>query len=592
MSFINNLWLAASSAYIAFRRVFEDPANAHTQGSPQSQISDYNLLWAYYSGAMFDRGIQGLAAWAAYKNFYNLYRDIRLIYNPVRRLCEFYAGQIYPGVLSEDGSMLPEGTALAIPFAKDTPEDVKVAISQFWDWSNFQSQKSVIPRWGAALGSVLIELCDDVEAGRIVSEPVWPGHVVELELDGQGNVKRYVLEYQVREPASPIPGRTNPNATYYTYRREVDIESFRFYKNGSPFDYDGQGAVRPNPWGWVPAEWVKHTDVGGDRGSAAIAGSLGKIDELNNLASQIHDQIRKVIGAPILIAAGKGGEGLSTLFNNPKRSPTDDPNSGLVNPNPAGESEKLLMLKGPAGTTVEHLAGVLPLADCYTYIQGVITDLEADHPELNFYRKLAEMSTVTGPAARQLSGDVQSKVWDAAANYDRALISLFKKAVAMGGFRANEGKGGWAVRTPQQQKFLPFNLDSLKTGALELAIMPRPLLPATKKEQADEHAAEAQAVNTYVTAGVPIKLSLEKVAGWSEEELAELDQQKEAADQKALERQQTLMKMQPQPQPQPGQDNNSGGGSDDQQPGKGNGNPFSKANNDKSPDQNQKGEND
>jgi len=32
-------------------------------------------------------------------------------------------------------------------------------------------------------------------------------------------------------------------------------------RDGDPFDY-GEGAAYPNPYGFVPAVWVKHTDIG------------------------------------------------------------------------------------------------------------------------------------------------------------------------------------------------------------------------------------------------------------------------------------------------------------------------------------------
>jgi hypothetical protein len=533
---------ASQAAYIAFRRVFEDPANAHGQGSQQSQISNYNLLWAYYSGAMFDRGVAGFASWAAYKKNYALYRQIRLVYNPTKRLVDFYASQIYPGVLSEDGSQLPDGVQLAIPFAKDTPDELKAAIAQFWQWSNWQSLKGVHVRYAAALGNVLIEICDDVEKGKIAAEVVWPGHVVELELDHQGNVKRYVLEYQAQEDALPgQKGITNQTLRYYTYRKEVDSESFRTYKNGQPFGYDGKQPIEPNIYGFVPAVWVKHTDVGGDQGSPAIAGSLAKIDELNSLASHVHDQVHKVIGAPILISSGSGG--IANLF----QQQTKKPNTEELT-NPESDRESVLMLKGPADAKVHSLAGELSLGDAAMYMDKLIAEIEQDHPELSMYRELRQMSQVTGPAAARLVGDVASRVYDAAANYDQQSIKLFQMAVAIAGFRANGN--GWQNLTRQQAKFKMFNLDSYERGDLDFAIMPRPIMQPTKTEMAQEKTAYWTGIQVEVAAGVPIEVALEE-DGWDEERLAKL---RDAKDE-AVKRQQELFASQ-QPPSQPQNDNN------------------------------------
>jgi hypothetical protein len=189
----------------AARRVFEDPQTAYQQQYFRTRVAEYALLWAYYNNSMFDKSIGYLNNWTTYRTFalyksnYNLYRNIRLIYNPTRRLVDFYAGAIYPGVLSEDGDDLPDGVPLAVPFAEDTDDALKDAIAQFWQWSNWQSKKAVQVRYGAALGSVLIEICDDLDRGKVTAEVVWPGFVTNLRLDSAGNVKSYWLEYLARD---------------------------------------------------------------------------------------------------------------------------------------------------------------------------------------------------------------------------------------------------------------------------------------------------------------------------------------------------------------------------------------------------------
>lgn len=120
MGWLGNMYNSLVAGYTAARRVFEDPSVAHQEGLYLNQYAMYNLLWAYYNGAMFERVASvfngnlnttwqvSANGWALYKQNYNLYRNIRLIYNPTRRLVDFYAGQVYPGVLSQDGLELPE----------------------------------------------------------------------------------------------------------------------------------------------------------------------------------------------------------------------------------------------------------------------------------------------------------------------------------------------------------------------------------------------------------------------------------------------------------------------------------------------------
>src|SRR6266702_3479196 len=266
MGVFSTMLQAGIAAYTAARRVFEDPSTSHNQMLYLNQQAMYNLLWSYYNGSMFERIVGAANAW----NW------------------NFYAGQVYPGVLSVDGKKLPDGVSLVVPFSEDTPQELKAAIAQFWQSSNWQARKAVQVRYGAALGNVLIEVVDDVEHGCVSADIIWPGFVVDLECDNAGNVKRYVLQYQAQDETGG-----------YLYRKEVDHEAFRYFRDEEPYDY-GSGKVVENPYGFVPAVWIKHIDVGGRFGSPAMSGSFGKIDELNNLASQVHDHIHKSVGAPFI----------------------------------------------------------------------------------------------------------------------------------------------------------------------------------------------------------------------------------------------------------------------------------------------------
>jgi hypothetical protein len=523
MGFFGNIMQSFSNSWqagiYAARRVFEDPSTAHQQEMFAQRSSEFMLLWAYYNSSMFDKTARWLnsgswqnnafwpasGGWQLYKSNYNLYRNIRMIYNPVRRLVDSYAGWIYPGVLSEDGDDLPDGVQLAIPFSDDTDPALKMAIAQFWQWSNWQAKKSVLVRYGAALGSVLIEAIDDVERGKIYGEIQWPGFVRHLSLDAAGNVKAYSLQYSV----------WNLDEGSYLYRKDVDQDQICYYRNDEPYDY-GYGAIVENIYGFVPAVWIKHIDVGADYGSPSIAGSFGKIDELNNLASHAHDQIHKIIGAPAVIWSDAP---ISNLFGKESK------NRGTTTDfeKPAQEQENVLMLKGPSGGSLSSLAGNLSLSDTKEYMVNLLSEIESDHPELTFYQQLRTMSQVTGPGANRMMGDVESRVVECQANYDQAMIKLFQMSVAIGGMRANSG--AWGTLNRQQQKFKPFGLDSYARGDLDMAIMPRPLLMPTKKEIAEEKQSMWLGVQAAVTAGAPLELVL-RDEGWSDDALAALGQAK------------------------------------------------------------------
>lgn len=490
--------------YNPSRRVFDDPGSVARAESYLQRSNEYNLLWAYYNGSMFERVIptinsmRTLGGWQTYKSNYNLYRNIRLIYNPTRRLVDFYASQVYPGVLSEDGAKLPDGVSLAIPFSEDTSLELKDAIAQFWTWSNWQAKKAVLPRYGAALGSVLVEVVDDVARGKVCGEIVWPGFVCDLDLDSAGNVRSYTLDYQAWDERGG-----------YRYRKEVDINSIRYYRDDRLYDY-GDGSVVENTYGFTPAVWIKHTDTGSLHGSPAISGSLGKMDELNNLVSHVHDQIHKIVEAPVVLwSAG----GISNLFGNAKRGATEDEQ------NPTGDRESVQTLKGPQGGHVESLVGNLDLAAVGGHIDRLIGEIEQDHPELTYWRELRSMTQVTGPAASRLAGDVAGALQEAQAAYDLGSMRLFQMAVAIGGERLL--RGDWPRPNKAQLKFAPFNLDSFVLGDLDMAIMPRPLMTPTKTEIAQERQAQWAGVSAAVGAGVPLEMALAD-EGWTDKQIAKL----------------------------------------------------------------------
>lgn len=483
-----------TSAVSTFRRVYSDPTQMEGGYARPSQANNYGMLWAYYQNSVFE----DLQMWAGYKGRYGLYRNIRSLYNPTRRLVDFYAAHIYPGVLSEDGQALPDGVNLAIPFATDTPPALVQAVAAFWHWSNWQARKDVMVTWAAAAGNALVELVDDVDGGKVTAEVVWPALVTDLDLDAAGNVRMYALQYQI----------TGDDNFPYTYRKEVDRDEFRTFKNGQPYDYsdDGTGAAYANPYGFVPAVWVKHADKGGDYGAPAIEGSIRRIDEINHLASLLHDQVATLVKAPKLIAA----EGRiarwqdaarpvvaagQTLAPGPVAGSPPVPAAGAP-PTPATydaantDRQSLGILQAGKDATVHSLSGDVPLADALAIMQALVRELEDAHPELAMYTELRGMSQVTGPAAARLMGDVANAVYKAAAGYDRASIALFGMAVAMGGMRATAGDWGPAeALSARQCLFLPFDLGSYRRGELDMAIAPRPLVKPTALESIQEEQA-------------------------------------------------------------------------------------------------------
>ena len=452
------LKMATLAGASAFKRTWDDPNALQNAASFEARTAQYNYLWHWYNGTLFDQ----LATWASYKANYGLYRQIRAIHNPIERLVDFYAGSLYPGVLTEDAQKLPDGTPLAIPLADDIDPMLRAAVGQLWQWNNFQEQLQIIGTYGAALGDVAVEIVDDVEGGRIEWATRWPGVVTDLDLDNRGNVAGVTMEWDYEE-----------GGTTYTYKKVMDKETIATYRDGELFEYDGNPAEQLNPYGFVPFVWIRHKNIGGDHGKPALrSASIPKLDEVNGLASHLVDREHQLLSAPVMFS----GEGVRRLGEDQtKAASTHDQTR------PTRGREELTILtaeQGGQATTIE-----LPEGEVLDHIRELLTAVEKDHPELTLYEQLRQMSQVTGPAAERLVGDALIPLQRARAGYDWQLVKLFQMSVAIGGWRAQRGDGRWTERTRQREPFANFDLASYERGELDLSIMPRPLLPETPTER-------------------------------------------------------------------------------------------------------------
>jgi len=473
-----NLWgrfsMATMAAASAFQRAWSDPASISSRQLFAAQLATYEYRWHLYQNSIFDDA----TIWGAYRRKYGLYRYIRPLYNPTRRLVDFYSGIVYPGVLATDGKRLPDGTSLAIPLADDIDPKLRDAIGQLWQWSNWQVGKSLMVRYGAALGDVAIEVVDEVDRGKVTFAILWPGWITALDLDGTGNVKAYTIEYE----AVDADGRG------YTYRKMVDGESIAEYKDDALYQYDENiDAERDNPYGFAPLVWCKHTDLGGDHGAPAIR-NINKIDEMNEIASHAHDRAHAVLSSPIMVA-GKGVQALTDAVTEGKRPATQD----LTNPTGGRESVKILRSDDGGMSTVE-----LPEGEALNYMAKLLAEIEGDHPELTMYSELRAMSQVTGPGAAIMVGDAAAHIQEARANYDQQTIKLHQMAIAIAGWRISTGAWGRKL-TKQQQAFASFDLESYQAGDLDFSIMPRPIVPLAGKTVEEKRVAMEAADRGYAS---------------------------------------------------------------------------------------------
>ena len=112
--------MALSTAWRSGLRAYQNPESGST-GNFSDRLDAYRILWAYYNNSTFERVADGVS-WESYKGQYRLYPFIRSIYNPTKRLVQFYAGAIYPGVLAARKEDVQDGMQIAMPLVDGTDE--------------------------------------------------------------------------------------------------------------------------------------------------------------------------------------------------------------------------------------------------------------------------------------------------------------------------------------------------------------------------------------------------------------------------------------------------------------------------------------
>jgi hypothetical protein len=435
-----------------------DEVRGKQTGRNQERGWVYRRNWEFYRNTAFEE----LAYWSQYMNQKGLYKNTRLIYNPIKRQVNFYAGKVYPGRLSVDGRDLPYTVRNAIPFPDRMDQRLKEAVAQLWEWSNWQAKSKVMIRYASTAGNCLVEIIDDVEKGKVRFEVIWPEMVKDFSLDGFGNLNWYELEYQT----------VGEDGEEYTFYKRVDKESITYRRNGELFNYDGQGGRVELGYGFVPAVWVKHKDLGGDFGVDCFDGDYVKLEELNSLATHGLDNLHKNIDPPLIAWTN------TSLRNALKDMRTSQ------EANEYDERRDFKLLRGGENGKLEPMVGKLVTLELLEQVKSLLAEIESSNPELVYYQMMRDKQYVSGPGARSMIGDAETNYDEASANYDLASRKLFEMAVAIAGTRYEMNLGGWQLGTRQQEKFSGWNLDSYAKDELNVEITPRPLMPWTIDDEA------------------------------------------------------------------------------------------------------------
>lgn len=444
----------------------------------------YAVLWSYFENTAY----RDIHSWARRMRVdYGLYLYTRNIYNPAYRLGDFWSNYLWGGRLDREAGN-EETSCLPIETDNDA---LRPAISQLWQWSNWQVAKDIVTLWGGVLGDVGIRVVDDTTRGKVYLQAVHASLIKSVSLDPFGNVKGYELEEE-----RPHPTASGVKVTYLEQAtRDGENVVYRTFLNGQPWAWNGVASEWSEPYGFVPLVLIQHRNVGLEWGWAEAHPALSKIREVDDLASKLSDQIRKLVDVPWLFSGMSKPVAAPSLAG--ATASTDNPEPGR---------QEIKAIYAAAGATATPLVANLDIAGTLQHISNILQELERDYPELR-----ADVATSSGDASgralRVARQRAERKVLARRAGYDDALVRVQAMAVAIGGMRNYEAFAG-------------FGLQSYGRGELDHSIGDRPVFAVDSVDQLEQEKLLWDAAAVAVKAGMPLEMFLRR-NGWSDEQLRE-----------------------------------------------------------------------
>ena len=418
----------------------------------------YAIYEAYYEGRAYEMDIRRLRAISEVP----LPKQIQPVHLFVRRAVNWWPGHVYPGVMTADG--LPASTRPnRIPYDADTDERLRLAVQQMLRWGSQGFDLSVYVRTGAMLGDVFAEMVADGEREKVYPRLIHPRYITDIAWNDTGDLTMYRVE---------IPQRDDRGRSY-TWGKIVEKETITTLRDGKPYGYDGQPETIPNPWGFVPAIWIQHQNIGGQHGDPCFAGTLTRMDGLNGVATAINNYMLKFV-KQFVIVGSDDASGLRTAIHGSNDSRQRTGASEYSSGADRGD-DTIPLLAATGSIQAVRLFENMGLADAVPHIERLIDEIEKDLPEITLNEKLLGMSQVTEPGAQSLSEDVQHKLDDAAANYDSGIIRLGQMGISMAAQCIRDGIWSGPL-TAQQALFSPFTPESYDRGELQFSLEPRTIL--------------------------------------------------------------------------------------------------------------------
>lgn len=450
----------------------------------------YDILWAFYENSVYIE--MASRNWPkGYKTQFGLYKYIRNIYNPAYRLGEFWKAHLWAGALADIPLVFPDGV---------NDEDLLAAIMQIWQWSNWEVKKDIIPLYGSVMGDVGILIVDDTAHGKVFFDIIRPGNIAAVELDAMGNVKGYEIQEERVDPRAV----TDQAVTYTEIAiRDGDEVVYTTLLNGSPYPWNGEVSTWTRPYGFVPMVLIQHNNVGLEWGWAEIHPGQSKFREVDDSASTLNDQIRKMVNSPWLFS------GVTAPENSPTATETSLTGTAAIN-RPQPGREEVPTFYGPEGASATALVADLDIEAAINNIAAMNKEIERDYPELRMLALDEAGGNISGRALRLARQPAETKVNQRRPGYYDALVRANQMAVAIAGFNRYEGFGG-------------FDLNSFDQGLLNHSIGQMAIFAVDPLDALEISKETATIIKLFTDAGASLEQAALR-AGLTEDEAAALAQ--------------------------------------------------------------------
>ncbi len=412
---------------------------------------------------------------------------MRPIYNPATRLVDFYGDLLWPG-------SLPSALQIQTDNEKITP-----LIEQIWQWSNWSIEKDTAARWFPMFGSMFIKVSTNADSNRVFLQNIKPRFVTDMDIDERGYLTWIRLD---------LPQTTrNAEGKLETVQRTEVWEKQRYriwtHKKTPETPLNELGKTETDKvltgYDFVPIVYQPFKSIGDERGVGVYTLHIDKIDEIARMSTRLHQMLFRY-GRPTW-ATVRSGVGADSR-------PLPPVQIGGARPNTLERDESDEILNLPGATDIKSLVAQLPYDQALSILGDQLTQLERDLPEL-VYGRIQESTDLSGVALRYLLEGAINRLTVARGNAEAALIRAHQMALTIG-----QSIGIDNFR----------NVGTFENGDFAHEFVERPVLQMPLAEQ-------AQTLQTYTSAGVPVEIAA-KLIGWTQEEIDELTKAKDAAMQK------------------------------------------------------------